>query len=46
MLLQKLGVGNTLHSVGEIYGVVESSISISEKILQIDESSFICTSLK
>jgi len=28
MLLQKLGVGNMSRSVGEIYGVVESSISI------------------
>ncbi len=28
MLLQKIGVGNMFPSVGEIYGTVESSISI------------------
>jgi hypothetical protein len=28
MLLQKLGVGNMFRSVGEIYGMVEFSISI------------------
>ncbi len=28
VLLQKLGVGNMFHSVGEIYGMVESLISI------------------